>query len=69
MRELQSIADYGQIRPAIDPIFGALPEFYWSSMTFMFTPAVAWGVGFGFGSINICSKGSGGVYVRAVRGP
>jgi hypothetical protein len=31
VRELQSILDYGRSSPAIDPIFGALPSFYWSS--------------------------------------
>ncbi len=31
VRELQSIVDYGRFGPAIDPVFGALSSWYWSS--------------------------------------
>ncbi|MBN1420307.1 MAG: DUF1566 domain-containing protein [Planctomycetes bacterium] len=50
IRELLSIVDYGRTDPAIDPVFGALSEWYWSSSTGAWWPGNAWGVGFGYGS-------------------
>jgi hypothetical protein len=70
-RELQSIVDYGRINPSIDPVFGALPEYYWSSTTHVETQNDAWGVGFNVGYVGVRVK-IGDLdfsfnYVRAVR--
>ncbi|HZN58167.1 MAG TPA: DUF1566 domain-containing protein [Planctomycetota bacterium] len=51
VRELQSILDYGRSSPAIDPIFGALPSFYWSSTSIDVDPTGAWAVSFAAGVI------------------
>jgi hypothetical protein len=76
VRELQSLADYGRFDPSIDPVFGAVPDFYWSSTTSYFfiddpdDPEArdsAWGVYFYDGDVCPDFKGSG-FYVRAVRG-
>ena len=64
--ELQSIVDYGRFFPSIDPVFGALSSFYWSSTSNAAFPDVAWGVGFFDGLVGIVGKGGDG-YVRAVR--
>ncbi len=71
VRELQSIVDYGTFNPAIDPIFGALSEFYWTSTTYADAPDDAWGVGFNVGYVGIRVK-TGDFdfsfnYIRAVR--
>jgi hypothetical protein len=70
-RELQSIVDYGRREPAIDPVFGALPEYYWSSTSYAETPDDAWGIGFNVGYLGIRVK-TGDFdfsynFVRAVR--
>ncbi|MBI4603717.1 MAG: DUF1566 domain-containing protein [Planctomycetes bacterium] len=72
VRELQSLVDYGRSNPAIDPAFGTLLEFYWSSTSNAETANDAWGVGFHVGYVGIRVK-SGDFdfsfnYVRAVRG-
>ena len=80
VKELQSIADYGRCGPpggncadqaAIDPMFGptAVSD-YWSSTTLAASPALAWVVGFGFGSVLFDDKSvfSHALRVRAVRG-
>jgi hypothetical protein len=71
VRELQSIVDYGRWDPAIDPVFGALSSWYWSSSTSALYPDYAWGVDFGGGGVGgsgyaIGVKG-GRKRVRAVR--
>ncbi len=70
-RELQSIVDYGRSNPAIDPVFGALLEFYWSSTSYAETANDAWGVGFHVGYVGIRVKLGDFEfsfnYVRAVR--
>ena len=63
VRELQSIVDYGRVQPSIDPVFGALPSFYWSSTSYADYPALAWLVVFGYGHVAVDSK----VYVYPVR--
>jgi len=68
VRELQSIVDYGRVRPAIDPVFGVLGESfcYWSSTsTARSGGRNKWSV-VGDGAVvsGICSEG---FYVRAVR--
>ncbi len=73
IRELQSIVDYGRKEPAIDPVFGALPQYYWSSTTNVDTSNDAWGVGFNVGYVGVRPK-TGDLdfsfnFIRAVRGP
>ena len=73
IRELQSIVDYGRYGPAIDPVFGALSLFYWSSTSHASVPLLAWSVLLHGGSVILEMEGLGsGVKssansVRAVR--
>ncbi len=68
VRELQSIADYQRSNPAIDPVFGAVSNWYWSSTTFPLYPGHAWSVGFVLGRvINDRYKPEEPYYARAVR--
>jgi hypothetical protein len=46
VREIQSIVDYGRHDPSIDPVFGALSFFYWSSTTDANDNGSAWTVNF-----------------------
>ncbi len=70
-RELQSIVDYGRQEPAIDPVFAALPQYYWSSTTYLQGNNDAWGVGFNVGYVGIRPKAGDFDFsynsVRAVR--
>ena len=69
IRELHSIADQGRWGPAIDPVFSALPTWYWSSTTHTHLPDGpwhAWYVGFASGNANDDAKGNLEL-VRAVR--
>ena len=66
VRELQSIADYGRFNPSIDPVFGAVSTFYWSSTSGAGNPDCAWGVRFGHGDVYD-GDDKDGYYVRAVR--
>ena len=68
VRELQSIVDYGRFKPSIDPVFDALPSFYWSSTSNAGFPDVTWLVQFGYGSIIYDDKDVNNGHVRAVRG-
>src|SRR5712692_5802639 len=75
VKELQSIVDYGQIGPAIDPTFPGptvapgftVTSFYWSSTSFANGPLYAWLVGFNFGLVDFSGKNNT-VHGRAVRG-
>jgi len=66
VRELQSIVDYGRRNPSIDPVFGAVSSFYWSSSTYVHYPPYAWIVSFHYGYVGGHDK-TFGHYVRAVR--
>jgi len=68
VRELQSIVDYGRVNPAIDPIFGALSDWHWSSSSNVLNPYLAWVVYFsgGFVTSGLDDVGFYG-YARAVR--
>jgi hypothetical protein len=66
IRELQSIPDYGRVDPSIDPVFGALAEWYWSSSSLLDMPYYAWGVFFHGGGAYGGYK-EDYYYVRAVR--
>jgi hypothetical protein len=73
VRELQSIVDYG--RPgAIDPVFGAVHDWYWSSTTLLWKPYCAWLVDFSFGNVDADGRPNingackyNDYFVRAVR--
>jgi hypothetical protein len=73
INELQSLADYGRVNPAIDPVFNngvdsfTQTRFYWSSTTYQGGPNLAWGVGF-FDGFVVASGKDGFTFVRAVRG-
>lgn len=74
LNELQTLADYGRVGPAIDPAFNSGGSFtqssvYWSSTTYAPVPAIAWGVCFDNG--GVCAGGKTGFdffFVRAVAG-
>lgn len=66
LTELQSIVDYGRDDPSIDPVFGAVSDYYWTSDTYTTTPALAWVVHFVHGHTVDFGK-SNRYYVRPVR--
>jgi|SRR5215470_7306772 len=80
VNELQSIINYGQWNPAVDPAFAncvggctvtmcsctETTTGYWSSTTWTNSTQNAWGVGFGSGDVFPADK-SGAGHVRAVR--
>jgi hypothetical protein len=65
--ELQSIVDYSRYNPAIDPVFNAVSDSYWSSTSMPQPPFGVWIVYFSNGEILGNPKSSND-YVRAVRG-
>ena len=67
VRELQSIVDYGRSAPCIDPVFEAVPSWYWSSTTVAAHPGSAWYVHFNDGYLG-CGNKAAFHQVRAVRG-
>jgi len=67
VRELQSILDYGRAGPAIDPVFGAVSAYYWSSSVVADVPGYSWVVQFGVGYINAIDGRGARFHVRAVR--
>lgn len=73
INELQTLADYGTVAPAIDAAFNDMPDnftgqsFYWSSTSSVATPSNAWTVDFFDGKVTVFVKPAG-LYVRAVRG-
>jgi len=85
-RELESLVNSGTMAPAIDPTFdtACTPgctvttcsctqlDYYWSSTTYVASPASAWAVDANLGSVDAFCKlfgaAPGGSYVRAVRG-
>jgi hypothetical protein len=52
IRELQSLINFGRLDPAIDPVFGAEPENYWSSTSVPERAESAWYVLFFDGSLG-----------------
>jgi hypothetical protein len=68
VRELQSIVDYGRFSPSIDPVFGAVSDWYWSSSSIAYSPDVAWSVLFDSGFIYGGDAMGDRYFVRAVRG-
>ena len=81
LNELQSLASYGAVSPAMDPIFqtGCIPNctvltcsctqssIYWSSTTYLPIKSQAWWINFATGRPDAGGK-TIGFYVRAVRG-
>jgi hypothetical protein len=67
VRELQSVADYGQFAPAINPVFRDASSRHWSSTSYAANGVFAWHVNFGAGQVDIELKGELN-FVRAVRG-
>jgi len=65
VRELQTIIDFGQFNPSMDPIFGAVGLGYWTSSSTN-TPDTGWFVNFQYGGMGGKLKWIGS-YVRAVR--
>ena len=68
IQELFSIVDFERRRPAIDPVFTTVADFYWSATTYATNPFDAWGVDFSNGLVydDFFVEG-GNFYVRAVR--
>jgi hypothetical protein len=67
VRELQSIVDYGRVRPSVDPVFQAVWNWYGASSSSAIRSDFAWLVHFGDGvSAYVPDKG-GRWFVRAVR--
>lgn len=64
--ELFSIIDHSRTNPAINPIFKAVANDYWSATTFATFPDGAWFVNFFSGYVYFDNKGFV-LYVRAVR--
>ncbi|KPA12932.1 secreted protein containing DUF1566, partial [Candidatus Magnetomorum sp. HK-1] len=69
MRELESIVNYGEFKPYINPNYFSkiMPSFYWSSNTCIYNNSTVWGLFFDSSSGFTSSKSSLN-YVRAVRG-
>jgi hypothetical protein len=67
VRELQSIVDYGRWGPAIDPLFEAELDLYWSSTTDANNPGIAWLIFFNDGTVFGPSVKDDAYFVRAVR--
>jgi len=66
-RELGSIVDYGRWWQAIDPVFQAFSETYWTSTPYVFWSGFAWRVDFSDGNLCVASADSWTYRVRAVR--
>src|SRR5262245_12523696 len=78
--ELQTLANYGSVSPAVSPAFNTgcvaactvatcsctQAGFYWSSTTYQGNPQAAWTVTFGGGGVNALFK-TNTFFVRAVR--
>jgi hypothetical protein len=73
VNELQSLADYGRVFPAIDPVFNnsvdsfTQSDVYWSSTKYQDNSGRAWFVDFFDGVVEPFGEFNG-FYVRAVRG-
>lgn len=68
VRELQSLVDYGRYNVALDPLFTALPSWYWTSTTEAEDSISAWYVDFAMGYVYRDNSKANRHFVRAVRG-
>lgn len=66
IRELESIVDWQEYNPAIDPVFDCRSSFYWSGSTYVDRPGYAWFVSFFNGLVGHYAKDTH-YYVRCVR--
>jgi hypothetical protein len=66
VKELLTLVDYDRFNPAINPMFGGVASYYWSSTTDVGDTSSAWYVGFNNGYVSSLTKTSY-YYVRAVR--
>ena len=66
--ELGSIVDYNKKNPAIDPVFSAASDYYWSSTSNASEPYRALSVDFRYGNIFLWLNKNMDAYVRCVRG-
>jgi len=67
IQELLSLVDYSRSEPAIDPIFGCQPSWYWTGTPLASSPSdLAWLVRFYLGNSSWLTQLSEG-FVRAVR--
>ena len=67
IQELVSLVDYARCRPAVDPVFVTVADFYWSATTYATGPGYAWVVDFNGGNVGVGLGKGVGSYVRAVR--
>jgi hypothetical protein len=72
IREIQSLVDYGRVRPAIDPVFLSMTASgaYWSSTSHESIPDFSWYLNFYTGFIGYTEKRQypqDDLFVRAVR--
>lgn len=69
VKQLQSIVDFGEYAPAIDPAFAGetASTYHWSATSVISGPTKAWIVEFLYGFVDSVSKANG-YRVRAVRG-
>jgi hypothetical protein len=68
LAELLSIVDHGRSDPAIDPLFSAALDRYWSSTSYALDPRRAWAIVFSYGTMAHNAKQFGTLdYVRLVR--
>ena len=70
IRELRSLADYGEINPALPtghPFTNVQLDFYWSSSSAVSSPGSAWNMRMRFASDDFGSK-SNSFFVWPVRG-
>jgi hypothetical protein len=68
LRELRTLVDYGGRVPAIDPVFQAVADVYWTSSTYNAILTHAWAVSFEEGEGNFHEAKVDPFPVRAVRG-
>ncbi len=68
LRELRTLVDYGGGEPAIDSVFQAVADNYWTSSTFNADPIHAFSVGFQIDEGNTHEAKIDPFPVRAVRG-
>ena len=68
IQELNTIVDYSQSNPSIDPKFSCSLGSYWSSSALNISTSGAWNVDFNDGYVDAHCKTGYGYYVRCVRG-
>ncbi len=67
MDELETIIDFSQFNPAINPVFSCRPNGYWSGSTHVGHPGNTWYIGF-YGGLAGWGTETYYGYVRCVRG-